>query len=328
MPQLFAVAYNGKSFRLSMLILATVMLVKTEDHFAIVASCTLNSGEGFRMRKLVLFAVIGEPNAQAAPSLTGRAGSRVMFKLLLALCALTLCLGVLEPAQADTLYNNLSNAPGSVLGVFPIGGPPVGAGPEGDSFSTAASPFLLTDVLLKLQGIQDSATFNVSLYSDNNTMCVPGPVCSGGPLTPLYTIATVSDNSLSTSLANYDFSLTSPQTLAANTRYWILASSTNSSGTLWSYTEDLSGAGVAGEFNVANIGLNPSDPSGVLPNSTETGCFVKVSPTATANACTPFQMEVVGTVPEPNTLLLLGSGLLGLWALAARSKRFAPSSSC
>jgi hypothetical protein len=245
-----------------------------------------------------------------------------MFRSLLFLCALTLCLGGLKPAHADTLYNNLGNAPGSILGTFPVGNLSSGGnGPEGDSFSTAASPFLLTDVVLKLQGVQDSASFSVSLFTDNNTTCVPGPTCSGGPLTLLYTIATLSDNTLSTSLANYDLSLASPQTLAANTRYWIMASSTNGSGTLWSYTEDLSGTGVAGEFNVASIGAIPSNPSGVVPNSTETGCFIKVSPTTTANQCTPFQMEVAGsTVPEPNTLLLLGSGLLGVLALAARSR--------
>ncbi len=193
-----------------------------------------------------------------------------------------------NPAQADTLYNSLSGAPDSSLGPFPVGS----AGPEGDSFSTGASPFSLTDVLVALQGVPDSASFNISLFSDSNTMCVP--VCSGGPLTLLYTITTVSDNSLSTSLANYDFSLAAAQTLAANTRYWIIASSSNGSGTLWSYTADLSGAGVAGEFDV--------DAGGVGPTSNE-----------------PFQMEIVGSpVPEPSSLVLLSIGLASLVGVLRR----------
>jgi hypothetical protein len=236
-----------------------------------------------------------------------------MFKSLLVLGSLTLCFGVLAPAYADIVYENLSNPPGSILGTFPIGNPTPtgggGAGPEGDSFSTGASQLLITSVVLKLRGVHDSDSFNLSLFSDNDTMCVPGPSCSGGPLSLLYTIATVSDNSLSTtSLANYAFPLASPQTLAANTRYWIMASSTNGSRTLWSYTEDLSGVGVAGEFN--------DDAFSLGPNSNEKGCLVGPSK---ANVCTPFQMEIIAT-PEPNGLGILSIGLAGLAGLIRRRK--------
>lgn len=241
-----------------------------------------------------------------------------MLRSLLVLCGTSLLFGILEPARAGILYDNLGDTPGSILGTFPIGTYILagggGVGPEGDSFSTGASPFLLTDVTLKLQGVQDSGSFNVTLFSDNDTVCAPGPSCSGGPLTPLYTIAIdFSDNSLPTSLADHDFSLASPQTLAANTRYWIIASSSDNSGTLWSYTQDLSGVGVAGEFN--ETAINVAGGSYLDLNSNDSvnnpGCFTGPSG---SNVCTPFQMEVAGnTVPEPSSLLLLATAALLLF---------------
>jgi hypothetical protein len=238
---------------------------------------------------------------------------------------LALCLGALDTARADSLYNNLSNAPGTILGTFPIGNPPAGTGPEGDSFSTGASPFSLTDVVLKLQGVQDSGSFNITLFSDNNTICAPGPVCTGGPLTALYTIASnVLDDSISTSLTDDVFILASPQTLDASTRYWIMASASNNSGTLWSYTQDLSGVGVAGEFNDDGVG------SSLLPNSndiaTNPGCFGKTSGGIAFDSCTPYQMEVAGNtvqspVPEPRGVAMVCIGLAGLAGVRRRRKR-------
>ncbi|HTC34002.1 MAG TPA: choice-of-anchor R domain-containing protein [Bryobacteraceae bacterium] len=237
------------------------------------------------------------------------------------LCGIALCLGASNAARADSLYDNLSNAPGSILGTFPIATYPDGTGPEGDSFSTGISPFSLTDVVLKLQGVQDSASFDVTLFSDNDTMCAPGPVCTGGPLTPLYTIAdNISDNSLSTSLADDEFSLASPLTLDAKTRYWIVASSTDNSGTLWSYTQDLGGVGVTGEFNDDGV-----TTPGLLPNTNDMlnnpGCFGTTTGGTTFDSCTPFQMEIVGdTVPEPRGLVIVCIGLAGLAGVVTRKK--------
>jgi hypothetical protein len=194
-------------------------------------------------------------------------------------------------AFGDVVYNSLNGAPDTSLGTFPING----AGPEGDSFSTGASTFMMTDVLLKLQGVHDGGSFTVSLYSDNNTTCPTPSTCTGGPLSKLYTIATVLDNGLSTSLANYDYTLAASQVLSANTRYWIVASSSNS-GTLWSYTADLSGVGVANEYNFDKYGLGP-------------------------NSIEPFQMEVVGqSVPEPASFFSLGAGILAMIAGMRRRK--------
>ena len=120
-----------------------------------------------------------------------------------------------------------------------------------------------------------------------------------GPLTPLYTIArNVSDNSLFTSLLDDDFSLATPQTLAANTRYWIIASSTDGSGTTWSYTQDLSGVGVAGEFN--DTALDDALANDLVPNSSDKTINPSCFSSSGADLCTPFQTEVSGqTVPEP-----------------------------
>jgi hypothetical protein len=247
-----------------------------------------------------------------------------MRRSLFLVYGLTLGLAGLEPVHASVLYNNLPNPPSSILGNFPIGST-TGAGPEGDSFSTGASPTSLTDVVLALQGVHDSDSFAVSLYSDNHTVCAPGPTCTGGPLTLLDTIASVSDNSIPTTLTDVNFALTTPYALAANTRYWIIASSTSNSGTLWSYTEDLSGTGVAGEFNIDYLSVPPPIP---IPNtndySTYPDCANGTLGPSGEDSCTPFQMEVI-TTPEPGTLGLgfAGLGLAGLvgWLRGRKNSR-------
>jgi hypothetical protein len=195
-------------------------------------------------------------------------------------------------ARADILYNSLNGTPSTDLGTFAMGA----QGPQGDSFSTSASGLLLTDVFLKLQGVQDGASFTVALYTDDNTTCTPA--CTGGPGALLYSIAAVADNSLSTSMADYDFTLSAPQLLTANTRYWIVGASSNNSGTLWSYTEDLSGVGVAGEFDIDTYGLGP------VSNE-------------------PYQMEVAGnTMPEPGPegLLAIALATVGIARLRKRAQ--------
>jgi len=207
-----------------------------------------------------------------------------------------LAFGISNPAlvYGDVLYNSLFGASDSSLGTFAIGG----AGPEGDSFSTLGHDFLLTNVLVELQGAQDSHNFSLSLYSDNLTSCPTPSTCAGGPLAPLYTIAVVNDDLLSSSFAaTYNFSLATPQFLSADTRYWIVASSSDGSGTLWSYTADTSGVGVATEFD--------ADAYGIGPTSNE-----------------PFQMAVLGrTVPEAGPLFPLALAGFGVVAVFLHRKR-------
>jgi len=78
----------------------------------------------------------------------------------------------------------------------------------------------------------------VGLYTDSAT----------GPGSLLETLGTIPDSHLNTTLAVLDFSLSSPEALAANTRYWIGVSATNSSAE-WSFDATNGGTGVANEYN-------------------------------------------------------------------------------
>jgi hypothetical protein len=174
-------------------------------------------------------------------------------------------------AHASTLYNNLtatSSGSNSLAGLDHLA----------DSFSTGSSPIVLGSVTLDLSADNpsDGGSFTVTLDSDHATS--PGSV--------LASLAVFGDSALTTSLADYTLSLDVP--LSANTRYWIQLASANSSAD-WSYSYNISGPGVAGQY-FANLG--------VFPNSQG-----------------PYQMDVEtvpAATPEPSSLLLLGSGLMML----------------
>jgi PEP-CTERM motif len=160
----------------------------------------------------------------------------------------------------------------------------VSFGPLADSFSTGAAGFTLTQVGLSLEdGGAPTGSFTIQLLADNNI----------NPGNPIYTIATVQDSSLTDSLQNYFFLLAQPQVLSANTRYWISLSSTDNSVANWSWTVDTSGVGVSGEY-FANV-------NGVFTN--DNGAY---------------QMQISGNVPEPATLVTLGTGFLGILSTLRR----------
>jgi len=194
------------------------------------------------------------------------------------LLPLLLVLALSCTAGATIIFDNLA-APSN--GVDAI----VGFGPLADSFSTGANPFSLTQIGLTLENVGvPTGSFTIELLADNNI----------NPGNPIYTIATVQDSSLTNSLGTYLFDLPQAQLLDPNTRYWIGLSSTDNSVANWSWTVDTSGIGVSGEY-FANV-------NGVFTNNNGA-----------------YQMQITGdVVPEPGTLLTMGTGVVGLLGVLRR----------
>lgn len=184
-------------------------------------------------------------------------------------------------ANAIPIYDNLGSSYGGYDNLTGWG-PPLF-----DSFSVGKADTTLVEVDLRLRGSSasksSSGSFTVSLYSDQKTS--PGKL--------LYTIGTLSDKALPSTWSVVDFSLTSPQKLTAETRYWVVLTTSNKSTAEWSWTPDQGALGEKGEY-------------------CGHGKWVY------HNKDGPYQMALFTLTPEvplPGAVWLLGTGLagLGLW---------------
>ncbi len=190
-----------------------------------------------------------------------------------------------QQASAVTLVENLSqsiNGDGVVdFGIW-----------QGSSFTTGSGSYNLESVTLLFQ--ENTADLNnlfVRLYGNN----------SGVPGTLITTFTNPA--SITTSLANNTFTLTTPQALTANTTYWLISGILSGSGYYrWGYTLSDSETGLPG-WTIGAGYVNSGSQGGTWSSLPNDG---------------PYQFSVNGTeqsqsIPEPSSVVaLLGLGGLGL----------------
>jgi hypothetical protein len=227
------------------------------------------------------------------------------------ICAFLSLATLSAPANAKILFDSLGGATSGSLST-------ASGGSLDATFATGASTFGATDIALNIGqtgGDDDSNTVTVKLVGgipladlsfdpDLGLNVSPG----GVPLIASTTFA-ISDLSIGLSVEHFNEFAGIP--LKPDSLYWIDITSTSSSfddaSVIWGLTSDVSGVGVAENYNSSN--------------ATDFTFFLNqgVPPFA---ADVAFQMEVSGTaVPEPSTWAMMALEFVGLGFMGQRRSR-------
>jgi len=198
-----------------------------------------------------------------------------------ALAAAAILLTTATASNAGAVYDNLGSSQDGSDPLFSFG-------PLADSFTTGAAGSLGgVAVLLGSDSSSIVGDIQVGLYADDGD----------APGAELLSLGSLSSAAVSTAGFNaYGFTSASPFQLAADTTYWVEIVSASPNALEWSWSNDLSALGVAGQSSYsAALGTSANSDFG------------------------PYQMAVqVSPVPESSSISL---ALLGLAATAAAVRR-------
>ena len=217
--------------------------------------------------------------------------------------ALLLSLSLGQQASATTLVSNLPSITTSTQGS------PVQFNQWlRSSFTTGSGTYGYTidSVTLRLAEITANPNLFVRLYSDS----------SGGLGSQITSFTNPNPSFTPNTSNNYTFTPTTPQTLAANTAYWLVAGISDGIGQyLWAFTQSPDQTGFPG-WSIGDEPFYSSNQGGTWNNNfTTTFKAFQFSVNGTENTSPPPPTNI----PEPGSVVaLLGLGGLGL---ASRLKK-------